>query len=76
MSFRVFNISVISLSLITLKNTLNASPWDSKISSWSSSTLGFKNDDCDDYARFLEELDKLHDKVDSGDLSDFTELKL
>ena len=31
---------------------------------------------CDEYYGFLGELKKLHDKVDSGDLSDFTELKL
>ena len=33
-------------------------------------------DDCDEYYGFLGQLKKLHDKVDSGDLSDFTELKL
>ena len=33
-------------------------------------------DNCDEYYDFLGELKKLHDKVDSGDLSDFTELKL
>ena len=33
-------------------------------------------DNCDEYYGFLGELKKLHDKVDSGDLSDFTELKL
>lgn len=32
-------------------------------------------DDCDEYYGFLGQLKKLHDKVDSGDLSDFTELK-
>ena len=31
---------------------------------------------CDEYYGFLGQLKKLHDKVDSGDLSDFTELKL
>ena len=35
-----------------------------------------KIDNCDEYYTFLGELEKLHDKVDSGDLSDFTELKL
>lgn len=33
-------------------------------------------DKCDEYDGFLEELKKIHEKVDSGDLSDFTELKL
>lgn len=33
-------------------------------------------DNCDEYCDFLGELEKLHDKVNSGDLSDFTELKL
>ena len=33
-------------------------------------------DNCDEYYGFLGQLKKLHDKVDSGDLSDFTELKL
>ena len=33
-------------------------------------------DNCDEYNEFLGQLKKLHDKVDSGDLSDFTELKL
>ena len=41
----------------------------------SSSTLGFTNDDCNDYVGFLEEMDKLRTKVRSGDLSDFEELK-
>lgn len=31
---------------------------------------------CDEYYGFLGQLKKLHDKVDSGDLSDFTELKI
>ena len=33
-------------------------------------------DNCDGYYGFLGQLKKLHDKVDSGDLSDFTEVKL
>ena len=33
-------------------------------------------DNCNEYYGFLGQLKKLHDKVDSGDLSDFTELKL
>ena len=33
-------------------------------------------DDCEKYRGFLGQLNKIHDKVDSGDLSDFTELKL
>lgn len=42
------------------------------------STFNFhkQNDNCNEYYGFLGELKKLHDKVDSGDLSDFTELKL
>lgn len=35
-----------------------------------------QNDNCDEYYDFLGKLNKLHEKVDSGDLSDFTELKL
>ena len=34
------------------------------------------SDNCDEYYEFLDELKKIHAKVDSGDLSDFTELKL
>ena len=34
-----------------------------------------KIDNCDEYYAFLEQLKKLHYKVDSGDLSDFTKLK-
>ena len=41
----------------------------------SSSTLGFRNDDCNDYIGFLEEIDKLRAKVRSGDLSDFEEFR-
>ena len=41
----------------------------------SSSTLGFTNDDCNDYIGFLEEMGKLRAKVRSGDLSDFEEFK-
>ena len=33
-------------------------------------------DNCDEYYSFLGKLKKIHEKVDSGDLSDFTELKL
>lgn len=33
-------------------------------------------DNCEEYYGFLGNLKKLHDKVKSGDLSDFTELKL
>ena len=42
------------------------------------STFNFnkQNDNCDEYGGFLDELKKLHDKVDSGNLSDFKELKL
>lgn len=32
-------------------------------------------DDCEEYYGFLGQLKKVHDKVDSGDLSDFSELK-
>ena len=35
-----------------------------------------QNDNCDEYYGFLGQLKKLHDKVDSGDLSEFTALKL
>lgn len=31
-------------------------------------------DNCDEYYAFLKKLKQLHDKVESGDLSDFTEL--
>ena len=41
-----------------------------------SAYVGKQIDDCDEYYGFLGQLKKLHDKVDSGDLSDFTELKL
>lgn len=34
----------------------------------------FNRDDCEEYHQFLEELDELHSKVESGDLSDFVEL--
>lgn len=34
------------------------------------------SDDCEEYHYFLEKLKRLHNKVDSGDLTDFTELKL
>ena len=42
------------------------------------STFNFPKqiDKCDEYYGFLGELKKIHEKVDSGDLSDFTELKL
>lgn len=33
-------------------------------------------DNCDDYHVFLKKLKQLHDKVESGDLSDFIELNL
>ena len=41
------------------------------------STFNFPKqiDNCDEYYGFLGQLKKLHDKVDSGDLSDFSELK-
>jgi hypothetical protein len=35
-----------------------------------------KTNNCREYHEFLGELKKLHDKVESDDLSDFTELKL
>lgn len=39
-------------------------------------SMGIDNDDgCAEYCEFLEELKRVHKKVDSGDLSDFTELK-
>lgn len=39
------------------------------------STFGINIDfeNCEEYYSFLEELKKIHSKVDSGDLSDFTE---
>lgn len=39
------------------------------------STFGIFNtiDGCEEYYSFLDELKKLHTKVESGDLSDFTE---
>ena len=42
------------------------------------STLGLKgySDNCEEYHSFVDELNKLYNKVESGDLSDFTELKL
>lgn len=33
-------------------------------------------DYCDEYYAFLKKLKQLHDKVESDDLSDFTELNL
>lgn len=35
-----------------------------------------KEDNCSAYNGFLGKLNEIHSKVDSGDLSDFTELKL
>ena len=39
------------------------------------STFGIFNiiDDCDEYYNFLDKLEELQNKVQSGDLSDFTE---
>lgn len=39
------------------------------------STFGILNpiDDCEKYYDFLDEMDKLYAKVESGDFSDFTE---
>lgn len=41
-------------------------------------SMGIDNDDsdCAEYCEFLRELKGVHEKVDSGDLSDFTELKV
>lgn len=41
----------------------------------SSSTFESNNDDCDEYKKFIEEMDELHSKVRSGDLSDFEEFE-
>ena len=60
-----------SLSRLKDKNTTSVGSDDLNLSS---STLGFTNDDCNDYVGFLEEMDKLRAKVRSGDLSDFEEL--
>ena len=40
------------------------------------STFGISNnfDDCNQYSKFLDELDEIHAKVISGDFTDFTEL--
>lgn len=59
-------------SLSRLKDNTTSACSDFKLSS---STLGFANDDCNDYEGFLEEMDKLRAKVRSGDLSDFKKLK-
>lgn len=40
-----------------------------------SSTFESNNDDCDEYEKFLEEMDEIHSKVRSGDLSDFEEFE-
>lgn len=40
-----------------------------------SSTFESNNDDCDEYEKFLEEMDELHSKVIGGDLSDFEEFE-
>ena len=35
-----------------------------------------QTDSCDEYYAFLGKLKELHENIDSGDLSDFTELNL
>ena len=42
------------------------------------STFNFlrQKDDCEEYKEFLNDLKKIEDKVESGDYSDFVELKL
>lgn len=39
-------------------------------------SMGIDNDDggCAEYCEFLKNLDKIHKKINDGDLSDFTEL--
>ncbi len=71
MKYGVSTFKNSSLSQLKDKNTTSVSD-DLNLSS---STLGFTNDDCNDYVGFLEEMDKLRAKVRSGDLSDFEELK-
>lgn len=42
-------------------------------------SIGFDNDDdggCAEYCEFLKKLEQIHRRVDSDDLSDFTELKV
>ena len=43
-----------------------------------SSTLGNNNnnDDCEEYAKFLNEMNKLRAKVKNGDLSEFEEFQI
>ena len=71
MKYGVSTFKNSSLSRLNDKNTTSVGS-DLNVSS---STFGFANDDCNDYARFLEEMDKLRAKVRSGDLSDFKKLK-
>ena len=43
------------------------------LSQFKENLINVFNDDCEEYYVFLNELKKLHDKVEAGDLSDFTE---
>lgn len=72
MKYGVSTFKNSSLRCLKDKNTTSVGSDDLNLSS---STLGFTNDDCNDYVGFLEEMDKLRAKVRSGDLSDFEELK-
>ena len=72
MKYGVSTFKNSSLSHLKDKNTTSVVSDDLNLSS---STLGFTNDDCNDYVGFLEEMDNLRAKVRSGDLSDFEELK-
>ena len=72
MKYHVSTLKNSSQSHLKDKNTTSVVSDDLKLSS---STLGFANDDCNDYVEFLEEMEKLRAKVRSGDLSDFQELK-
>ena len=72
MKFGVSTFKNSSLSHLNDKNTTSVVSNDLNLSS---STLGFTNDDCNDYVGFLEEMDKLRAKVRSGELSDFEEVK-
>ena len=43
--------------------------------SFSSSTFGFRNDDCEEYGEFLKKMEVLRIKIENGDLNDFVELE-
>ena len=72
MKYNVSTFKDSSQSHLKDKNTTSVASDDLNLSS---STLGFTNDDCNDYVGFLKEMDKLRAKVRSGDLSDFEKLE-